>query len=150
VTVSDFELVGIGCVRGMRRFNVNSKGFLVGPVTKEPWCDGVNQARCLPITQPFNPFCSYVVDPHCLCGFYACFDSKQLCFGGVLTVVEGFGRTIIGEEGFRSEFARINVIVFNRVDRAVRSKLLQTYPSAAAATSLKKALKEFPVGVVMS
>lgn len=53
-----------------------------------------------------------VADPECKCGFYAYFTHDPLkvsvsCDGLVIGVIEGFGPTTIGPQGFRCTQARI-------------------------------------------
>jgi hypothetical protein len=71
---------------------------------RDTWIPGLNEAQCL-------AGCSHgVPDVRCGCGFWAYWQFQQHDLGGGLTVagiIEGTGRTLIGERGFRCQQARI-------------------------------------------
>jgi hypothetical protein len=165
------EPEAIGRIRGVRRFNIDAvTGLLRGPVVPYVWNDGVNIAECTPIT-PFYFGCERPARVECTCGFYACFGKVPPGSRfSVLSIIEGFGRTVIGERGFRAEKARIVCLIFPRrssrlrpaypdrldisnspsffIENRIRSRIRHHYPSVAIVRSVKEALEFFPLGGV--
>lgn len=108
-----------GSVYGMRSWN-----YWPG-LHGEPWLRGQFKSVWLPrqqrMNRPYEADCNVhpplkffwptrkgVPDEKCGCGFWAYWDMAPA--GDVLGVIEGFGRTIIGEKGFRSAKARITAL----------------------------------------
>lgn len=123
-----------GVVRGVRVWSVdrpamptvNSSppGTLVGQYGHR-WVPGENTAECRKAAIPPSVMgakwgfdmklklpepCDGVM-PDCTCGFYAYWDvgDDEVSTGphGIVGVIEGYGKTTIGEHGFRCEKARI-------------------------------------------
>jgi len=130
----DFDLA-VGSVLGLRWWalrRINSNVLLVNapscPLGSERlcgvqsfWQPGVNEAQCM----PWNVSGVAIVDPvpghdvpfeNCGCGFWAYWNTSSAprppdiisrCRRQVIGVVEGFGRTLLGDRGFRCQRARI-------------------------------------------
>ena len=120
----DPELVPNDHMVGLRSFRVDSLGRLC-PVnaTEQPWRPGENVCKCQRGGHPrtatkgeafgvdTGQTRKYVdhFDPDCACGFYA-FHNGDNDFNGpgqVTAVIKGYGRTVIGDKGFRCEKAEI-------------------------------------------
>lgn len=83
------------------------------------WHEGENHAKCLvnqnrlPTSEQREP-CT-LVEPSCQCGFYAYWTWRPKDYGYtafyyapyVAGVIEGYGKTVMGDLGFRCEKARI-------------------------------------------
>ena len=98
------------------------------------WEDGVNEAKCRRSmsTRPGNGFTHEPpeIREACGCGFWAYFDENIQCSQvlsqwqqaqdgwtgmAILGCVEGSGRVIVGEKGFRSQFAQITALTIGQV-----------------------------------
>ena len=95
----------IGTVSGVRVWSLTEDGTLTGQ-QGYAWADGENLALCPRGHAPPSG------DDYCGCGFYAYWElSGALVFAPasrpVAGIVEGYGRTMIGDRGFRSAKARI-------------------------------------------
>ncbi|MDQ2874805.1 MAG: hypothetical protein M3Y33_08445 [Actinomycetota bacterium] len=97
-----------GTVRGVRYFTVDETGSLHGAGQGVTWTQGENVAVCR-----YSPD---HVPPHagdCGCGFWAYWtrEAAQSIFASgsrqVIGVIEAYGRTLIGDKGFRAAKARI-------------------------------------------
>ncbi len=116
-----------GSVRGLRRFEVcpTPMGWsLTGVAVRLPWCSGVNRARCYQDAM-FSRRDMAVMAPEslppadmgtdCSCGFYAYTSTEGVGPShGVLGVIEGWGGCVLGDQGFRAEYARIAGVVLPR------------------------------------
>jgi hypothetical protein len=156
---SQREHVAIGRVRGLRVFAANSEGKLMGPISMCTWCDGINSAQCLSLRKMDR--CPGLLDPSCTCGFYATTDIIHgYRFRGVLCFVEGFGKVVISERGFRAEKAKI-IAIFLPDDTelnhwrgnywmpsTVQEMIERNYRSAKVFSSLTDIIKEFPLGIL--
>ena len=78
---------------------------------------GVIVAKCrqIKVGKPPHPFCGTMPNENCGCGIYGAFD-LSLCnqhdgWYHALFLIEGFGKCIISQNGFRAEIARIIAIV---------------------------------------
>jgi hypothetical protein len=122
----DFDLA-LGSVHGMRTWwvakpDINGDPGKAGAswnprklrgVAGHEWGPGVQEAACKnnrPHTPPVD------VDEHgvsCGCGFWAYWEQSSSTFGNsseelpICGIIEGSGRVLIGEKGFRSQKARI-------------------------------------------
>lgn len=106
----DFDLA-VGCVTGYRWWVLPREhlpehaGLLLGATGRQLWLPGDNEAFCNFNRRHWPP-----VEP-CGCGFYAYWTHtvRDLGLAGVqvMGAVEGFGHTLIGDDGFRCERARI-------------------------------------------
>jgi hypothetical protein len=118
---------------GMLELSDNELPCLFGAFGGQ-WDDGVNEARCRRsmATRPGNRFHHEPpeIREACGCGFWAYFDENLPCSqvlsqwsqGGlgmrgiaVLGCVEGSGRVIVGEKGFRSQYAKIAALTIGQV-----------------------------------
>lgn len=106
-----------GVVRGVRtwfphRTYLTDPWILVGQYG-HGWHPGLNFASCRPDHAFFSPRACNGVEPGCRCGFYAYWTLNHHALGWspfehyIVGVIEGFGKTTIGERGFRCEKARI-------------------------------------------
>lgn len=131
---SDTEFV-MGTVRGIRAWQPvmsHSRGGVGGVLYQEVrgiraehmemagavnyvWQPGVNVARCqsawtyatsCPSPKQQNA-CWRVPNRTCGCGFWAYWHQISGGWGLLAGVIEGFGRTVLGEKGFRCEKARL-------------------------------------------
>lgn len=103
-----------GCLTGLRSFKPDSDGFLHGPAYPAKIIhSGENIAEC------FGGWGSARYDhktaqQSCSCGFYAYSDGDRNEFRyrtNIAGVIEGYGRTTVGELGFRCEKMRIVALV---------------------------------------
>ena len=98
------------------------------------WHDGVNEARCRRSisTRPGGGFHHEPpeIREACGCGFWAYFDENLRCDSvlsqwtqaragmtgiAVLGCIEGSGRVIVGEKGFRSQYAKITALAVGQI-----------------------------------
>src|SRR5690606_17059618 len=104
-----------GVVRGARTWFPH-RTYLTDPVILvgqygHGWHPGLNFASCR--RNAFSPRACNGVEPGCQCGFYAYWTLNHRALGWspferyIVGVIEGFGKTTIGELGFRCEKARI-------------------------------------------
>jgi hypothetical protein len=103
---------------GFRGFRYNVDGSFTSLVFDYDWQPGVNRAVCAANTSFSKPAreCPF---PHkgCSHGFYAYYDedyyrpgwARELCI--VNGVINGFGRCVIGDKGYRSEYATVVAFV---------------------------------------
>lgn len=56
------------------------------------------------------------VDPSCMCGYWAYWDYPKFGENGVVGIIEGWGKTLIGDEGFRCQKAKIVALVLPDAD----------------------------------
>lgn len=116
----------VGDVRGVRMWRVCRSGHIhPAHVEAKPWTSGLNTAACLS-PRIFGARTSHTA-PHveCSCGFYAYFDhgrpARSLAraysdagYGVVAGTIRGYGRTLIGTEGFRCEKAQIESLYIEK------------------------------------
>lgn len=123
-----------GSVYGLRAFHVSGDGELLGCSFRIPWVDGENEALCLannaafPERRPFwwsletvynTPPARRAVAPRpigkehpltgCECGFWA-YKTMQNTYRSTYHaagIIQGYGRVIVGEKGYRVQRARI-------------------------------------------
>lgn len=69
------------------------------------WQPGVNIARCRRMEDPIQEHRSPCSE--CGCGFWAYWASYDAVWGELVGVIEGYGKTLIGDKGFRCEKAKI-------------------------------------------
>jgi len=144
----DPELVPNDHMVGLRSFRVDSLGRLC-PVnaTEQPWRPGENICKCQRGGHPRTATKGEAFgvdtgqtreytdhfDPDCACGFYA-FHNGDNTFNGpgqVTAVIKGYGRTVIGDKGFRSEKAEILGLVAPTSQSQRVDTTLTFEPSAA-------------------
>lgn len=94
----------VGSVRGVRAFGVDPLGRLHGVTYKQVWRPGENLADC----KGMNGAKEHAL-LDCSCGFYAYNSNSSDYETGdrVAGVVEGYGKTVLTEKGFRASKARI-------------------------------------------
>jgi hypothetical protein len=121
-----------GFVRGVRAFDVDEYGRLSGPMYPAVWKPGENHAECY-VDDPYIMYKTavqmvnggkkkgdlrrfvHVTDApkhslaSCSHGFYGYYDGSNdyKTQSRISAIVEGYGETLIGTRGFRSEKARI-------------------------------------------
>lgn len=119
-----------GSMYGLRSFNISATGQLhpLHRLTSFTYEPGENVARCdqeshgfgVSIDPKIIPSKQTVPSKHCSCGFYAYFKHKlgsgEIVVnapGRVLAAVEGYGKCLVGSEGFRSEKLKIVGLVLD-------------------------------------
>lgn len=116
---ADFEPAA-GVVAGIRWWSLPAPGLTRDPLSAEShwprqllrgtyaeWAPGLNEASCL------QEFGHPVPCETCADGFWAFWQEQPYPMSGgipVLGVIEGSGRTLIGEKGFRCQRARITAL----------------------------------------
>jgi hypothetical protein len=120
----DFAL---GSVTGVRWWHLQIPGLdLVSVSAGSTWLAGENIAWCSRFSRAAGVLEHDVPDSGCGCGYWAYWDPPAApnphdVDVPVLGVVEGYGRTLIGERGFRCAKARIAGLCFAG-DEAIRFK----------------------------
>lgn len=125
---------------GLRYFNVDATGQLVGPVYRQTWTAGTNTATCMATGRSIRAVLSgepnwahELLSMDCSCGFYAYFDTsdnvdqRRFCKPDnedgkgltVTAVIKAWGRMVVGEYGFRAEKAEVVGLVRPAGDRRV-------------------------------
>lgn len=136
MAANDFTGFGltVGSVFGQRSWVIDRLGRLSSVVHDgTPWRPGVNEAKCGAtaawtirralehnLISPDSAEALLNIDPSrgnhlagCACGFYAYFAKQHNAYADTLKgisvegVIEGFGKTVLGDKGFRAEKARI-------------------------------------------
>jgi hypothetical protein len=126
----DFDLA-VGSVHGLRQWNLTTPDFrqdpfegrwqptaMTGATGRFQWQPGMNEAVCNSNSNHKPPLDADEHGNACGCGFWAYWDISALATGGAMSlnlssyvpitgVIEGSGRVLIGERGFRSQRARI-------------------------------------------
>lgn len=92
---------GPGKVVGQRAWKVSWDGQLESINVSHHWTDGENHCWCRHERKPG------ICNPLAGCGFWAYHDGSQYDAGHIDGVIEGWGKTTIGQFGFRVEKARI-------------------------------------------
>lgn len=130
-----------GSIRGTRSFRVTDDGQLTGVVYEIPWEPGENKAMHVPYSILFSgagqtnakmppnwlaiaaatllDAGEHITGNHkvaslkCHCGFYAYFTGADEYHreGTVSGIVEGYGRVVAGNKGFRCEKAKLVALV---------------------------------------
>lgn len=129
---AEFDLA-IGTVHGLRQWNLVTPQFnddparaqfhwltkpMTGATGRFDWMPGVNEARCNNDASHNPPVDADPSGRACGCGFWAYWDIAALAAGGAMSlslssyvpitgVIEGSGRVLVGERGFRAQKARI-------------------------------------------
>jgi hypothetical protein len=127
---AEFEFA-VGTVRGLRQWNLDPPDFNQDPTrnnwTPLPmkgatgsflWQAGVNDAGCNRDKSHQAPVDVDENGVSCGCGFWAYWDISGLAAGGAMSInpnyglpitglIEGSGRVLVGERGFRSQRAKI-------------------------------------------
>lgn len=116
-------------VPGIHAFNEGVRGGLRGIFKSQfQWGADVNVAECLRYTprvgggsavSMVNGKPHSMMLPDCSCGFWAYTNGEHMlsCTGpAVLGVIEGWGRCVLGPDGFRAEKARIVALAFPSSD----------------------------------
>lgn len=108
-----YELM-LGATRGIRQFTITYDGFLTGVIHHTPYRPGESVAACWR-NAVFHE--EIYKKPHtmatCACGFYAYYSEENRMYAdfGVTGIIEGYGKTVVGTKGFRSEKARVVALV---------------------------------------
>jgi hypothetical protein len=150
--------LAIGSICGVRTWNVDRLGRLVGK-HQYIWRPGENVAVCNPdeveyFLTRYNlvalPFACKGAEPNCVCGFYAYYDLPNPIQVGegshpVRGVIQGYGRTTIGREGFRCMKAKILAVTPTRfVDAKIAARLRHNYPDVKFFDDVDSMLADFP------
>jgi hypothetical protein len=152
VSSLSLELTSPRKIRGIRAFTLKPpeiSGFLRAPVFMTEWKAGMNYARCL---SPDPPAYHNTPDPYCGCGFYAYTDSLDIIPRVVLGIIEGSGRTLLGELGFRAAQAKIVAIIvlFESSIQKLKAikRLVINYPRVSIFSTIEEAQQAFPLGII--
>jgi hypothetical protein len=153
-------------------------GHLLGPYTFMPWTPGLNYARCLRNREAVSTWNHPLLgisssreselgldslpapadmSESCVCGFYGVFEpmaSLSVAPLWVTGIIEGSGRAVVGEKGFRVERARILTLVLRRSTRSgwrerqlsSLEAIIERYNFSKIFESMDSALEEFPLG----
>ncbi|MHB1063185.1 MAG: hypothetical protein ACYC1Z_01600 [Georgenia sp.] len=146
----------LGSVRGRRSFGVLPDGRLTGLYYTQAWAAGENQASCFHeggvlVELPGGSVAvrgahsRSIGTTHglqgCTCGFYAYYRADPYARSGRISgIIEGFGRVVLGTQGFRAEKARILALVAGRDLR----RTCERYPDVAWFAEERAMLAEFP------
>lgn len=153
--------LAVGTVRGARSFEVDAYGRLHGIYYPAIWVPGENASHCFgqSAAAPYQAFAQAISSvmytlpsppapkttkplpaskehslDRCTCGFYGYFDGSN-DYGApsrISGIVEGYGRTVIGSRGFRSEKARLVALcVERRPYRFPLTRVFARYPTVA-------------------
>lgn len=90
--------LSMGSVLGLRSYTPYL-GVLRGSYA--PWLTAEMEAECKDCEVSPN------IEDTCPCGIYAYWSNKDLSSTNINAVIEGFGITLIGDDGFRCQKARI-------------------------------------------
>jgi hypothetical protein len=103
---SERPLIAGNPLVGLRAFRVNEHAHLTGVFHEQIWTPGENLADCY-----LNWHQGIALK--CTCGFYAYTNGKNsyAAIGTVAGIIEGYGRMVIGTDGFRCEKARLVALV---------------------------------------
>ena len=137
-----------GSVFGFRRW-APSGGLLEGAYGRTWSPKPIHKAKCYqdPIsTLVGSYFWHRVPVSECKCGYWAYWDAEfseepKLAIGGV---IEGFGKTIIGSLGFRSEQCRIKALYSKYYDETLMGNLAAKY-KVPVYTRLALMLQDHPL-----
>lgn len=98
--------LAVGSVFGIRSWKVDALGRLCGQTYNQVWRPGENAAKCR------DRDCDEIVAEDCGCGFWAYFAERERSYTeGITGVIEGYGATQLGTNGFRCAKARIIALV---------------------------------------
>lgn len=155
--------LAMGQAYGIRVWRVDKWGRLTGWTHKEVWTPGENVAKCLRAEASATgfydgPTCTGV-GPDCSCGFWAYHDGAA-DYGdesGVVGIIKGYGKTVVGERGFRCEKAEIVAVAFPKCpcncltcepphaqSRAAEMRVRRNYSDAAFFGSVDAMVEAFP------
>ncbi len=118
------------------------------------WEPGENLAVCKHecgcfYSHPSSPPPDHLVpDEDCGCGFWGYWTDTKPGWATVTGVIEGYGRTLLGNRGFRSEKARIRAVhvidTWYEYDRTAASKITSKY-GVPAYSSIDEMLEKHPL-----
>lgn len=96
--------VAPGDIIGLRSFDIDAFARLHSVHRDYTWHGGRNTASCDRVRRYDVGRCK---NTHCTCGFYAYHDGTEHEAGQVRGVIKAWGKTTIGTQGFRAEYAEI-------------------------------------------
>lgn len=166
-----------GTLVGLRAFNVDSLGRLIGPTYGQVFKPGENDAECrrrrdvlfggwhIPPSLSIGPEVPSVsreavearspkhtlAGVNCGCGFYAYFDGGN-DYGDpsrVTAIIEGYGVCTVGARGFRASKARLLALV-NKPKRRpshLWERMLSNYAEVQHFADLRPALSAHPLSI---
>lgn len=151
--MSDFAGIdlAVGDVTGMRVWNIDAWGRLTGVTHPAVWTPGENVALCRRADASYvyydreAPKCPGLADPSCGCGFWAYHYGGADHSGDVTGVVSGYGKTTIGEKGFRCEKARILAVCVEGLPLFKARLLARNYPDVVQYPSVDEMLAAHPL-----
>lgn len=118
MTIGQFDGfdLAVGKALGLRRWKLTTDGYLESPIQTYYWEGGENRAGCDSVMS--SAFPAYLREEfhqfkRCSCGFYALSSKERLNDypGPIIGVLEGWGKVVIGEKGWRSEKGAVKAIV---------------------------------------
>lgn len=109
----------IGTLTGMRCWKINRLTQMLLPcstVINQPWTPGTNNAQCFRklIQSAWKmPDDHRFMGVNCTCGFYAYYSDLHVYLNNstIEGVIEGYGRMVVGTQGFRCERAVVKALV---------------------------------------
>lgn len=151
--MSDFAGLDLaaGDVTGMRVWNLDVWGRLTGVSYPVVWTPGENVAACRRANSSYVYFdkeaegCPGITDPKCGCGFWAYHYGGADHTGHVTGIISGYGKTTIGERGFRCEKAKVVAFSMDGVTRQHARMLSRNYPDVPQFPDVDAMLDAFPV-----
>ncbi len=163
-----------GTVRGLRAFTINEDGTLTSIVIgsgKTAYTEGINHAKCEAVRNMYSPDVTRWLisqgwiqdhrapDKLCNCGIYAYFNETHVngetnfvysSYRRVVGIVEGSGRCIVGDEGFRAEKIKIVALVDDTSrDPLMQRKPKQIFNDAARSMNARFASPKFGLHVLL-
>lgn len=158
----------MGHILGIRGFKLDTMGRLTGYAYPVVWTPGENVSVCRrkKVICSNNSYSNYhdhtsrcyTIDPcdgkieDCVHGFWAYFDdfdtqAEKIAKTSYSAVIRGYGRTVIGDKGFRSEKAEILAvsIPFTYVDSPTpRAMVRRNYPDIKVFDTKSEMLQSYP------
>ena len=134
----------LDCLMGFKALSISREGLLLSPREYAAWDErGVFIAQCA-LKKSHNA----VPDEQCSCGVYAAFKfstcAEYTYRRGSLFVIKGFGRCVVGENGFRAELAQVvSIVKFSSwCGRVVYEQIASPRPPCISLESADAAIRE--------
>lgn len=164
----DYEFVA-GHVMGLRSWQADAEGRLVGVTYPAIWKPGENVSECYAdpqvgkcpsstATEWYNEkHCDYGncdgvwhyrdehhYDRNCNCGYWA-YNEKNFSPDGTITgVIKGYGKTTIGPRGFRCEKAEVMALSRSAMTMSLWLRLKKLYPDVEFYEERDAMIEDFP------
>lgn len=166
-TGEDYEFVA-GHIMGLRAWQVDAEGRLVGVTFPAIWKPGENVSKCYQDRRagvcPMSFEQGHIKDPceygncdtvyhyrdehnyerDCSCGFWAYNEHSFSADGAIVGVVKGWGKTTVGPKGFRCEKAEIMALSRAGASRSLWRRLQELYPDVEFYEERDDMVEDFP------